>query len=228
MVNPRDKHGPSNADVRLTEAELERLRGSIGAHLIADPGGAAGRLDDCVGRIELAIGRYRGHVDAGGALPEEAARSPGFDSELDRVVVAARALVAAVEDLSDTPRAHILGTTWLDPAAADRLLELCGLAESAASSVKGTASGPIEPVQRTEEHAALFLIESLAIVWEAHTREHITRDDAARSPFAGFVALTCEIVGIDRTRAHTLRVRAYETMSLAESAALLASLPDDI
>jgi hypothetical protein len=176
--------------------------------------------------VESAIRVYLEPAAQEPDLPAEPRERERLGGEFGSLATGARELAATLEDLSAYARDRLGETTRLDRDSLGQLQKLCRLVESQAGAVELEMSGEPDRQRPAVPNAELRLIENLAIVWTRHTDEKILRDHDAQSPWARFVETACGITGIECAYAHQLRVRVFDSAALAESAALLESLPD--
>jgi len=228
----RDPHEPARSAASraeelaeaLPEDRRQALRASIQGFLIAEPERDENGLEIYLGQIEIAIRSYLVPSPEPALSDRDPMDRESLALEFDSVSARARSLRSAFESLSAYSRDRLTATTRLDRAALDHLLRLCNLTESEAARARQqmiAEPGQGAPAERAPE---LLLMEELAVVWTRHTDERIARDREARSPWSRFVEITFGIAGIEITRAHALRVRAFDSAGLDESSEMLESV----
>ncbi|MDP6978042.1 MAG: hypothetical protein QF570_05490 [Myxococcota bacterium] len=215
----RDKNPP--------QAARKAIRASVERFLVRRPEHGEDGHETVVLEVHAAIDLYlRPAAQAPEAIdsPPEPEANP---ARLERVASRASSLVESLEELDPGDRRGLLTATRIHPGDLEAFKSL-----GRRIACDATATPTLLPDDSGAEAAAspppeIELIENLRDVWLRYTDERIARDREATSAWANFVEVACHIAGIDPDTAHRLRVRAYDTAALDESAEILASIPPD-
>ena len=227
-MNTRPDPGSSRETgiMDFSRAQMDALRESIRDFLAEEPEREDRSLELYLVEVQSAIRMYLDPTAAEPSPRESRRDGERWARELDGVAKSARSLRATLEGLSGASRSRLVETTRLDGESLEELMRLARLAESEAHTARRQPSGWASSVGPTPKNPEIELVEKLSIVWARYTNERILRDREAESPWARFVEVACSIAGIDRGSAHQVRLGVYDFASLAESAELLATVPD--
>jgi hypothetical protein len=207
----------------LSEAARDTLREVGEAVMASDPERESAGVEVWIRQTELAIWTYR-DPEAARAATADDTFSAEVAIELEALARAARSLSQRIEALGVGSRRALTASGAMDEAVLDRLHLLAGVASAACGdAARAGAEGDVEAATLEPDVA---LVEQLAGVWREHTGQPFEEDRAGRSPFARYVETACGVVGLDSEHAGRLRVRVSRTMSLLESAEMLATLPE--
>jgi hypothetical protein len=210
----------------LTRAEGDALRESIRHSLRGEPERDERGVELYVLEVQAAIGIYRAPPTPEPGPPEAAREDEAPAPELEALARSAQSLLAGLEGLGGASRGRLLEGTGLDAGSLDDLVRLARRIESELREARQPSPRRKGATGSRREQPEVELVEELSIIWARHVVERIPRDREGESPWAGFVEVACGIAGLDAGVAHRARLRVYDSASLAESAELLATVPD--
>ncbi len=227
-MTTRSQANPSNTkrDATPSQEARDAIRASVERFLARRPEHDEQGHERCVVEVHAAIETYLRPPSPeprdGDASPEQDA---GF-AQLEQLAKHASTLTTTLDTLPAEARSRLTESARVHPddlEAFERIGQRIASGARAASTKRDTGASDEAVPSRAPEFE---LIERLSVVWRRHTDERILRDREANSGWAHFVEVACRVAGIDRDKAHLLRVRAFDTAALDESAEILANIPD--